>query len=72
MCSAANWAAGEVAVGSSDHAVYVVDVKGTKLKRTLYGKTSGHTEWVTCVAYTGDGKVVSGAHQLAMVQMAVF
>ena len=30
--------------GSSDHALYVVDAaKGTK-KRTLYNKTSGHSE----------------------------
>jgi len=60
LCSAANWGKNEIVVGSSDHALYVMDAeKGTK-KRTLYNKTSGHSEWVTCVACLPDGKVVSG------------
>ncbi len=84
---------GEVVVGSSDHALYVIDAaKGTK-KRQLYNKSSGHQEcepWqasrhatsvagcpaplprhvavcacciatgVTAVAFTPDGKIVSG------------
>ncbi|KAL6751655.1 WD40-repeat-containing domain protein [Haematococcus lacustris] len=60
LCSAANWGKNEVVVGSSDHALYVIDAeKGTK-KRQLYNKSSGHSEWVTAVACTPDGKVVSG------------
>ncbi|KAG2484442.1 hypothetical protein HYH03_016752 [Edaphochlamys debaryana] len=59
-CSAAAWARGEVVIGSTDHALYVLDAaKGTR-KRTLYSKTCGHTEWVTCVCYTPDGRIVSG------------
>jgi WD40 repeat protein len=70
----------EAACGSSDHAVYCVDVgssKGARApsssstgappapalrpSRTLYGSRTGHTEWVTSVAYVGDGsgRVVS-------------
>lgn len=44
VCSAANWASGEVVVGSSDHALYVVDLSAAKKRRTLYSKTTGHTE----------------------------
>lgn len=44
MCSAAQWDASEVVVGSSDHALYVVDIQQGKKKRTLYSKTCGHTE----------------------------
>ncbi|GFH09028.1 WD_REPEATS_REGION domain-containing protein [Haematococcus lacustris] len=48
LCSAANWGKNEVVVGSSDHALYVIDAeKGTK-KRQLYNKSSGHSE---CVAW---------------------
>lgn len=44
MCSAASWGSNEVVVGSCDHASYVVDVRQGKKKRTLYTKTTGHTE----------------------------
>lgn len=35
---------GNVVVGSSDHALYVVDTAAGRKKRTLYSKTTGHTE----------------------------
>jgi hypothetical protein len=47
LCSSANWERGEVAVGSSDHAVYVVDVATARRKRTLFTRTLGHTECAT-------------------------
>lgn len=36
----------DVVVGSSDHALYVVDIKTGRKKRTLYSKSTGHTEWM--------------------------
>ncbi|GFR45674.1 hypothetical protein Agub_g7088, partial [Astrephomene gubernaculifera] len=59
-CSAADWSRGEVVVGSTDHALYVLDATRGLRKRTLYNKTCGHTEWVTCVTYCPDGRIVSG------------
>ncbi|GIL71317.1 hypothetical protein Vretimale_2829 [Volvox reticuliferus] len=60
-CSAADWSRGEVVIGSTDHALYVLDVnRGLLKKRTLYSKTSGHAEWVTCVTYASQGRIVSG------------
>lgn len=59
-CASVDWAAGEAVVGCSDHALYGVDVHSGRLRRTLYTKKSGHTEWVTCVTHTSDGRVVSG------------
>lgn len=44
MCSAANWDSNEVIIGSSDHASYGVDAAAGKKRRTLYSKTTGHTE----------------------------
>ncbi|KAA6424182.1 MAG: hypothetical protein FRX49_06141 [Trebouxia sp. A1-2] len=60
MCSSINWSAGEVVVGSADHALYVVDVQTGKKRRTLYTKTAGHAEWVTTCQYLPDGRVISG------------
>eukprot|EP00198_Chlamydomonas_reinhardtii_P013322 XP_001702659.1 predicted protein [Chlamydomonas reinhardtii] len=59
-CSAADWSRGEVVVGSTDHALYVLDAVRGLRKRTLYTKSCGHTEWVTCVTYCPDGRIVSG------------
>mmetsp|Transcript_21104 Transcript_21104/g.50074 ORF Transcript_21104/g.50074 Transcript_21104/m.50074 type:complete len:448 (-) Transcript_21104:17-1360(-) len=50
----------EVAVAGTDHGVYVVDINKGRVKRKLYTKTSGHTEWVTCVCFLPDGRVLSG------------
>ncbi|KAI8816525.1 WD40-repeat-containing domain protein [Fimicolochytrium jonesii] len=57
-------------VGCADHALYEATVVrgvvggpgvGLRTVRTLYGKTAGHSEWVTCCAYVpGGGGVVSG------------
>lgn len=52
---AVNVEGGTAAVGCSDHAAYVVDVRHAKLARTLFGKRVGHTEWVTGVTYVNDG-----------------
>ncbi|KAG2448714.1 hypothetical protein HYH02_006070 [Chlamydomonas schloesseri] len=59
-CSAADWSRGEVVIGSTDHALYVLDAVRGLRKRTLYSKSCGHTEWVTCVTYCPDGRIVSG------------
>eukprot|EP00983_Pelagomonas_calceolata_P082409 1155917-Pelagomonas_calceolata.AAC.2 len=50
------WNKNEVVIGSSDHALYIVDAEKGTHKRTLYNKTNGHTEWVTCCTYTGAGE----------------
>ena len=61
----------EVVAGATDHALYAVDITGGKgararrepkprKVRTLYTKRHGHTEWVTCVAHTAAGAVLSG------------
>ncbi|WIA41200.1 hypothetical protein OEZ86_004815 [Tetradesmus obliquus] len=60
MCSAANWDSNEVIIGSSDHASYGVDAAAGKKRRTLYSKTTGHTEWVTSVCCLPGGRVLSG------------
>ncbi|KAJ3178630.1 hypothetical protein HDU87_003453 [Geranomyces variabilis] len=51
-----------IVVGGTDHAVYRVagSASGLSLTQTLYTKTAGHTEWVTCVAAAPDDTVVSG------------
>jgi WD40 repeat protein len=60
ICSAADWDSREVVVGSSDHALYIIDVDKARLKRKLHGNSSGHAEWVTCVTYLGSGSILSG------------
>lgn len=60
LCSSSNWEAGEIVVGSSDHALYVLDVESCSQKRCLHSKKSGHREWVTCVAHLKDGSILSG------------
>ncbi|CAM6086701.1 unnamed protein product [Calypogeia fissa] len=50
----------EAAIGCSDHSVYVVDVSAQKLQRNLYGKQYGHVDWVTCVDFVEDGRIISG------------
>lgn len=50
----------EACIGSSDHALYIVDCEKCTLKRSLYGKQYGHTEWVTCCDYLKDGRILSG------------
>eukprot|EP00898_Chlorokybus_atmophyticus_P002515 jgi/Chlat1/3264/Chrsp22S03521 len=71
---------GEAVAGTTDHALYAMDVATARLSRTLwsntlcaqlvapadcmwgvrYGKNAGHTDWVTSVAHTSDGRVISG------------
>ena len=47
-------------VGSADHGLKVFDITTMREKRKLYGKTCGHTEWVTTVAFLKDGRILSG------------
>jgi len=44
LCASVDWAAGEAIIGSSDHALYGVDVNTGRLRRTLYTKKCGHVE----------------------------
>eukprot|EP00941_MAST-03F_sp_MAST-3F-sp1_P004419 g4419.t1 len=60
LCMSLSHDAKHVVVGSSDHALYVVDIESGRKTRTLYNKRNGHSEWVTCVSYTPDGRVLSG------------
>ena len=59
LCASVDWSLGEAAVGGSDHAVYILDATTCKLKRTLF-KSGGHCEWVSCIAHTPGGHVISG------------
>eukprot|EP00759_Apiculatamorpha_spiralis_P015880 PhF_6_TR22367/c0_g1_i1/m.31708/K10260/FBXW7, SEL10; F-box and WD-40 domain protein 7 len=47
-------------VGSADHGLKVFNMRNGQLKRTLYNKKYGHTEWVTSCKFLSDGKIVSG------------
>lgn len=47
-------------VGSADHGLKEFDVTTGKLSRELYSKQCGHSEWVTCVDYLPDGRIISG------------
>jgi WD domain, G-beta repeat len=50
----------ELVLGSADHALYSVDIATGAATRKLHSLSSGHSEWVTCVAHTADGDVLSG------------
>jgi WD40 repeat protein len=50
----------EVAIGSSDHALYTFDINTGRKQRQLYNRNFGHSEWVTCVTHISDGRIVSG------------
>ena len=50
----------EACIGSSDHALYIVDCNSCTFVKALYGKQYGHTEWVTCCDYLADGRILSG------------
>lgn len=49
-----------VVVAGSDHALYEMSLATGRRARKLYTKAHGHSEWVTCVAHAGDGRVLSG------------
>lgn len=61
LCSALSPDGSEVALGCSDHSVYTVDLRRRRKGRHLYTRTHGHREWVTCLAYTPQGQLISGA-----------
>lgn len=48
-------------LGSADHGLKELGVRGGQVLRNLYTKRFGHTEWVTSVSHCPDGRVVSGA-----------
>lgn len=50
----------EFVTGSQDHGLKIFDLKTCKQKRELYTRKYGHKEWVTCVDYATDGRIVSG------------
>ena len=51
-----------VVIGSSDHALYSINVIDAKRKHvTMYNKKYVHTDWVTGCCYLPDGRVVSCA-----------
>ena len=57
LCASSNMR-NEVVVGSADHALYSVNVNDPKSRPvTMYGKTTGHTDWVTSVTHLPNGKV---------------
>ena len=60
LCMAINRQINEAVIGSSDHALYTIDVRNGRLSRRLYGGKYGHTEWVTSVCYVGNRVVSSG------------
>jgi WD40 repeat protein len=61
FCSSSNMR-NEVVVGSSDHALYAIDVLDPRKRpTTMYSKTCGHTDWVTSVTHLADGQVLSAA-----------
>eukprot|EP00698_Gefionella_okellyi_P014609 TRINITY_DN4054_c0_g1_i3.p1 TRINITY_DN4054_c0_g1~~TRINITY_DN4054_c0_g1_i3.p1 ORF type:complete len:298 (+),score=35.25 TRINITY_DN4054_c0_g1_i3:76-894(+) len=49
----------DVATGGANHSVVVWDAATGRKRSELYGAT-GHREWVTCVAFSSEGRVVSG------------
>ena len=52
----------EVVAGGADHGLHVVSMKSKKRLRQLYGKTCGHTEWVTSATHVPgrDIRIISG------------
>ena len=46
--------------GSADHGLVLCDIEKKKKVRSLYTKTAGHSEWVTCCKFTPQGRVLSG------------
>ena len=51
----------QVAIGGSDHDVHVVDAKKKREIRKLNHARNGHKEWVTCVKWLSDGRLLSGS-----------
>eukprot|EP00667_Euglena_gracilis_P008565 EG_transcript_8678 len=60
LCMAVHAPRNEAVVGSADHGLKVFDLDKCKLKRNLYTKKYGHTEWVTGCCFLSDGRIMSG------------
>ena len=59
MCGASYFH--QVVFGGSDHALYAIDLEQPKQRpRKMHSQRHGHVDWVTGVAYTCDGNIVSG------------
>jgi WD40 repeat protein len=59
LCMSTNHTS-EVIVGSSDHALYSIDITNpSKRPVTMHSKTCGHSDWVTGVCHLQDGRVLS-------------
>ena len=69
-CLAVNERNGSFVVGGASHSLYVFDLASAALRRELYSKQSGHTEWVTCCATLADGRVLSGGMDSKLVLWA--
>ena len=64
VCCAAADGGALVALGGCDHAAYVIDARAGALAGTLWGRTAGHSEWVTGVAVIaadGSGRTATCA-----------
>jgi hypothetical protein len=46
---------------NADHGAKEYSLKTNKIRRELYSKSFGHAEWVTCLSYLSDGRIVTGA-----------
>lgn len=61
LCMALRQDAERVVTGSADHSLKEFEWESGRCLRTLYSKTAGHSEWVTCVDYLPNGGILSGA-----------
>lgn len=59
-CLSVNERNNSFVTGGADHSLRVYDLSSGTLRRELYSKSSGHTEWVTTCAALSDGRVLSG------------
>mmetsp|Transcript_43659 Transcript_43659/g.70941 ORF Transcript_43659/g.70941 Transcript_43659/m.70941 type:complete len:343 (+) Transcript_43659:278-1306(+) len=60
LCMALDSVRNECAVGGADHGIKIFEVSTGKQQRELFTTKFGHHEWVTCITYLPDGRVVSG------------
>jgi WD40 repeat protein len=66
-CIAVNERTHSFVAGGADHSLRVYDSGTASMRRELYSKTSGHSEWVTTCAYLPDGRVLSGGMDAKIV-----
>ena len=67
ICSSSNMR-NEVVVGGSDHALYAININDQNSRHiTMYGKSNGHTDWVTTVTHLANGKVAINMQIFLMI-----